>query len=383
MNYQSVVDTRHLASTSTAESPAVQERRILQSCGFLALCGLLLLLLFPSLRAQDLYTEFNLPKVGARYVRSWAPPIAVDPQAGGLGQSWDFRSLTSVLGKRDTIRFVSPVGLPGVIPPKTTVVVTNSTTAGRVFYNTSKPSLAYLGEDDSDKRLIMGSDPFDIEPIPIKFGALLTSKYSATIQFPKIPAQTIRRRTTVTFSPDGEGELLLPGAGTNDPSIRVHWTEDIVDTVLLNNKAQYVAHSQVNRYVWYGAKSAIEYLSIKEGQVSFTRIGGTPPKDSLFFETRFVESNSVSGIENTDDASIQVFPMPASSVIHIDGIEAGTGQVRASLFSMHGELLAYVERGPDADGPLNLNIKDCAAQSCVLRIDVGGRRIVRKVVITR
>ncbi len=381
MNYQQVVATRH-ADIDLGLSPQVQERRILRSCFFMALCAILMFVLFPSLRAQDVFTVEHLPRIGGSYTRSIAAPLVLDPQPGGLDQNWDFSSLQSLPGRRDTVRFVDAKTLSGPIPFKANVAVLSSDRGSRVFYNTLKPSLSYQGEDDKTKQVLMGSDPFDIDPIPVKYNSSITSSYGSTISFPLTPSRTIRRHSTVEFTPDGTGNLMLPPGIKAVATIRVHWTEDHLDTVLLNNKPSYTARTTTDRYVWYDLTSAAEYLSITQGNVRFAKIAQTPPADSQIVDIRFIGSNDVvSEVREIENGGMQVYPMPASSVLRVSGISSNAQIVEATLFSLSGAELRSAKRNPDSNQPLELNVEGLAAQPALLELRIDGRRYTQRVLV--
>ncbi len=380
MTYTDIRATRS-EDSRTSLSTRAQERRILQYCVVFALSALLLFVLFPSMRAQDVFTDKQVPSIGTKYRLKKSAATDIDPQPGGELQFWDFSFIPEVPKFVDSVTTVDPSGMIGALP-NTNVVVTHTQSARRIFYNTGKSSLNYLGEDNTQQQIVVGSNPLDIEPIPVKLNTQIVRQYNAQINFPLIPTQTVKRGANVVFEPDGTGSLLLPSISGTTEVVRVHWTERYDDTLLIKSKAQYIAHSTIERYVWYGANDPVEYLSIRKGNVTFTKLSLTPPPDSTIDETLFLMSlDAVSDVSDAPDLSLSVYPLPARAVLHVSSPTHSTGRLRAELFSLEGELLVGVEAATDHENGLSIPISSLANQSAILKVYDGSGVRVRKVMI--
>ncbi len=81
------------------------------------------------------------------------------------------------------------------------------------------------------------------------------------------------------------------------------------------------------------------------------------------------------GIADAANTSINVFPIPASDVIHVSGLTANT---QLQLFTLDGRL---VFAGRASSSIQRIPVAELAPTSYVLRLDMEGRVFYRKVMV--
>lgn len=339
--------------------------------------------LSPGASAQDIYTKNNLPVPGTSYRLQHADALNVNVQPGGIDAVWDYSALKPIKGVVDSLAIVDAKRVSGSVPPEANVAVVNSTRERREYYTTLKPSLRSLGFEDVDIKALMGASPYDIDPIPVKVNSTYTTTVDGSIIVKARPDLRIERSGTLSFTPDGNGSIRLPGI-LPQRAIRLRWEEEYVDTVFKNDGALYTATTKTTRWVWMAENGCTEYLVIEDGAVKHERISEDPPKDSLIASVRYYTGGEVTSVPAEDAAALRVMPNPAADVITIVSEECRDRDVRVEGYTLIGEHV-FGRTVHSADGVVRVDLPDglCASQTLMLRIVVNGTVHTRFILLQR
>ena len=334
--------------------------------------------------AQPLFTKSNLPTVPTSYIMQSAQSAGVVAMPGGLKMNWDYSNLVPQKNIFDTIRIVDPRDLQGEVPPEANVAILSSLSGRREYFNTLAPSLRSLGYEDDVIKAVSGTNPYDVEPIPLGFNSTYANTYNGSVEIKNQPDLRIQRSGSVKFTPDGQGQLRLPGSPVDLASIRVRWDDEITDTLFRNDIALYSARTTSTKWVWMEELGCKEYLVITRGGVVFTRISENPPKDSLFESVKYLVKDNTSDIHDSEDASLLVMPNPVSDRLFISSEYLLNSKVDVVLCSVLGEELFH-QSLHSTSTLLSIPVPSqiCASQTLLLRVSVNGRSISRMITVMR
>jgi hypothetical protein len=335
-------------------------------------------------QAQDVYTVGNLPKPGTRYNLQLADTSGVDRGLPGMNQLWNFENLVPIPLAMDSVRTVSINDIKGTKPPGANVVIINTTRSDTSYYNTTKPSLRFIGETDPIRSMYAGSNPLDIEPVPCRFMNTITDVYTASIVFSGNPQQSARRTDTVRFTPDGTGKISLPGGIAGVDVIRVSISELINDSVFRAGQPQYVARTQRTTTRWYGAQDDIIYLEIIDGSVVHEQILAQPPPDSAINIVRFlVPGSAASSVIDLEATEVSIKPNPASEVVTLTFNDQIPVPVNIRILSVQGKELFTAQLLTDDNSELSISTSKFPLGEYAIVISRGSEVSVKKLIILR
>lgn len=338
----------------------------------------------PHAGAQEIYRKNNLPAPGTSYRLQHAEVFNVIAQPGGIDAVWDYATLKPIKGSVDSVAVVDAKSVSGDVPPEADVVITNSTDTRRDYFATLKPSLRSLGYEDDNVRALVGTSPYDIDPIPVKYNVTVTNTVDGSIEVKARPELLINRSGTIRFTPDGSGTLRLPGIPIPQRSIRLRWEEEFTDTVFRKEVALYRSLTRNTRWVWMAENGCTEYLVIENGSVTHERISEDPPKDSLINSVRYYTGGEVTDVPIGDESSLQVMPNPVTEALTIMCTDCPDRDVRVDLYTLLGEhVLGRSVHSSDATLRLVVPGQLCASQTLMLRLSVSGQVHTRFVHIQR
>lgn len=304
----------------------------------------------------------NVPTLGTSHTIHAS--VYRSPGSAGADQNWDLSELTS--DSITLVQYVAPgTTVNGALFPNSTVAQTGDDV--NLYYRGASDGL-YLMGTHADEVLIIYSDEAKHLPFPCAYQTSWTDQSAAEFE---IQGFTDHRSGSITGTADGYGTLTLPN-GTYDNVLRIHLLEELVDST------EFFTFQTVNeRYIFFSAA-----YSYPLALVNTTLL-------SIFGQTDTIRSaqwmedpgTAVPRVERDSD-QLDLFPVPASDILHFTWPEIMNGQPVVSITDAQGRTVRNLPgfRMQGRSGQLDLRglppgIYQFAA------IDEQGKRAVRKFVI--
>jgi hypothetical protein len=242
----------------------------------------------------------------------------VSPGNAGANQTWNLSAMTSTASASE---FVAPASTPSPSIPNSNISLQVGTST-YYYYKTNSIALQNCS-DILYGNIISYSNPEDALQYPFTFNNTFVDTYQGG-------GFGISRNGTSTVTADGYGTLITP-AGTYTNVLRIKIVRNYVDDPGSVNLA---ITSDVLEYLWFSPNQRFHLASIYT--MTNTSQGGTTTAQGGHYI-----GNYLTGIEeqNSWSNTVDLYPIPASNVLHI-GL---TGQIpttiKASLYSTAGQLL--------------------------------------------
>ena len=331
-----------------------------------------------ALIAQPVLGTQTLPAPGSRFTLTLADTSGVLHGTAGVGQVWDYTSLTKRVEKPDTalVRTVRPDQLPPdvaqLFPMMDRAVVDDTTTTPFLVTPTMLRMLGTV--TPSADVAISESDPYDVRPVELRFGEPHLDSFTATITPRALPIEA-QRYGEHQLIYDGSGMLLLPGS---DPiqCARITVRRTTWDTVRLGPTVTVVT-SQVHLTSWVSEVSDERFLEV-ETQVISRSDNGVPIGEPVTVRSvRYRVMTATSVDEEPTTGSLIIAPQPVSTrSVMVRGLTTAPLSVRlvsltgssipATIESYTGPEGARIELPQVSDGWYVLEFQSaCATGNCL------------------
>ena len=347
------------------------------------------LLLGVSAIAQPILGPATLPTPSRSVLYLLADTTGVRPGDGGVDVVWDFTFLQhQAEGPQALLQAtVTPGELPQEIrdqfPTADRAIVRDTLTE---LFQVSGFTMRIVGVVTSSVTIQFAeSDPYDVRPVELRFGAEHLDTHSATITPNSIPT-VLNRRGEHRLVYDGWGQLLLPVWGPLQAA-RVSMQRRTTDTLALGLDTAVIT-TELDRTYWADPESDRVYLVMHTERISRTFNGEPLPDTITQRHVRWLDSTATTSVHEVGTGDqLQIRPHPVSGgSFTILCLTAEPSRVR--LWSLDGRQTDL------SDGLLPLNdralitLPEVQPGLYILELDMtqrfGTKRIVRKaVVITR
>jgi type IX secretion system substrate protein len=313
------------------------------------------------------------PAVGDRFISVVCKNAGVDPGTSGPSVTWNFGGLTTVQTDTAAAVTVASTAAGSGFVATSNIAVTTPTASMTTYYNQSSGKVSVTGYYQSLTQNAVYSDPMDLLQFPFDYNGTFTDPYAGYIT---IGGATFHGSGSVTTTYDGWGTLTLPGGKNFTGVVRVHSSQNFVDSAdlfLLGTDATFDLES----YNWYqpGYHSALLTISTTSGTGAAAGYADTVVSYAAKDVTRVPEISAI-------DQSLQLFPNPVKNELNITFNAASGGQVRVSMFDMFGREVAVIAN-QYALGTQNIsyNTGNLPKGLYIVRFESAGDAVARQVVV--
>lgn len=355
--------------------------RIILTLTLLMLCGM-------AATAQPILGPASLPSPPGNVVYQLADTTGVRPGDAGVDVVWDFTTLQSRTEEpRSVVQLtVAPDALEQEIrdqfPTADRAIIRDTLTE---LFEVSGFMMRIVGVVTPSATVRFAeSDPYDVRPVELRYGAEHLDTHTATITPNGVPV-TLNRRGEHRVIYDGWGQLLLPGW---DPiqAARISMQRRTTDTLSVGPITTIIT-TELDRTYWADAATDRVFLLMQTERISRT-VNGEPRPDTVTQRhVRWLESQTTSVDDADLGAQLQVRPHPVTGrTITVNGLDAAPATAR--LTSLDGRSVDLTPGlTPEADHAVII-LPEVLPGLYVLELGIGqpaaGRRILRKaIVITR
>lgn len=289
-----------------------------------------------SLTAQVTLTQSDFPVAGNTYVLQLSDTAGVVAGASGTGANWNFSNSNSNIGTMvDSFKTVLSTPYGATYPQANLALHEISPTVNYfVYFNETGSSVSRVGNADP-VNVITYSNPATQYVFPLSYGTTANDTYSASY-VDASSGSTVHVHGSGTSNADALGTIVLP-SGTYSNVLRVHYTRTETDTIFTTSSGSFPLHLTDDFYLWY--QSGL-YYPVFHLENSTTQVASGPITHKKVVGWR--TGNASAGINETADSDINIFPNPASSIIHIQS-QQNTTPVTISLFDATGKLVRSIE----------------------------------------
>jgi len=286
--------------------------------------------------AQPTLNLGGLPGIGTTVQTSSVNATGITSGSAGANQTWDFTAFPDT-GAIDSITFVSPASTPFVSNfPAATIAykVSSDSLEAYGYFKESSSALELLGSavnDNASEIISIYTNPQSIYSFPATLNSTQTDTYRSSLDYAEFGA-TFVSNGTLSYIVDGYGTLIT-NSGTYPNTLRFK-KRDISTDSTLSDFGDFVSESRNTTYEWVsvanGASIGIWTISTDTTQGSF----GQP--DSYSLNVSHTRGDfSTSGIKQTQNLNLSVFPNPANDKVLI----LLPTDASVSLFDLSGRLV--------------------------------------------
>ena len=291
------------------------------------------------------------PVINDAFVTQLCDTAGVTQGTPGTSITWNFASLipsTTLTPNKDTGTVATPSGKPGfsvlsLLSPafaaSTYATVTPSNTV-TTYYQATPTAISQTGVYIDAGNNAVYSDPMDQLRFPFTYSNTYSDTYAGGLSYtPTVggPVITATETGTVTVTADGYGTLVLPGtpAVTYNGVLRVHSSQNFRDSANLFGTPS-VGTYDLESYTWYqpGYHSPLLTISTATGP-------GVNTKTVSYALKQIANHEAVSNLSGIN-ASVNVYPNPASDYVYISYYNSTNKQVKTSLYDILGREVAVV-----------------------------------------
>jgi hypothetical protein len=263
--------------------------------------------------AQPTLSLGGMPGLGTIISSNAVAATGINPGAAGANQTWDFTAFPDT-GAIDTITFISPANTPFSSNFPTSTIAYKVFTDSLNVYGYLKESTAafeLLGSafnDNTSDFISIFTNPQSLYSFPSTFNTTFTDTYRSTVDYTSFGA-TFVSTGTLSYVVDGYGTLIT-NSGTYPNTLRFK-KRDISTDSTLSDFGDFVSESRNTTYEWVsvanGASIGIWTISTD------TTLGSFGQPDSYSLNVSHTRGDfSTSGIKQTQNLNLTVFPNPAN-----------------------------------------------------------------------
>ena len=290
--------------------------------------------------AQPTLNLGGLPGFGTTVQTSSVNAAGISPGASGANQTWDFTAYPDT-GAIDSITFVSPASTPFVSNfPAATIAykVSSDSLEAYGYFKESSSALELLGSavnDNASEIISIYTNPQSIYSFPATLNSTQTDTYRSSFDYAEFGV-TFVSNGTLSYVVDGYGTLIT-NSGTYPNTLRFK-KRDISTDSTLSDFGDFVSESRNTTYEWVsvanGASIGIWTISTD------TTLGSFGQPDSYSLNVSHTRGDfSTSGIKQTQNLNLTVFPNPANDKVLI----LLPADATVSLLDMSGRIVLSQE----------------------------------------
>ena len=290
--------------------------------------------------AQPTLNLGGLPGFGTTVQTSSVNASGISPGASGANQTWDFTAYPDT-GAIDSITFVSPASTPFVSNfPAATIAykVSSDSLEAYGYFKESSSALELLGSavnDNASEIISIYTNPQSIYSFPATLNSTQTDTYRSSFDYAEFGV-TFVSTGTLSYVVDGYGTLIT-NSGSYPNTLRFK-KRDISTDSTLSDFGDFVSESRNTTYEWVsvanGASIGIWTISTD------TTLGSFGQPDSYSLNVSHTRGDfSTSGIKQTQNLNLTVFPNPANDKVLI----LLPADATVSLLDMSGRIVLSQE----------------------------------------
>ena len=282
--------------------------------------------------AQSILTGANFnPVIGDQFVSVNSDTSGIYPGAAGAGITWDFSTLLDSVSSDTGLAVLPSTTAAGVgFASSTYAVTTGASSIATAYYTATSSKLSQNGIYASLTSGSTYTDPIDVMRYPFTYTNTYTDTYAGTIIFSSVPVAT---HGSVTVTCDAYGTLKLPHGNTHTNVLRVHTTQQYIDSANLFGTGT-IDTFQIETYTWYEPNYHSALMTIATG----TSTAGNYKQVSYESKQLAASVPALSGMASL----VSLFPNPAHNELNIEYKTTNLQQVNISLTDMLGREVATI-----------------------------------------
>lgn len=333
------------------------------------------------------------PVINDTFISVQCNTTGVGPGASGATAVWNFGTLTAsttLTPNKDTGSVSAAATSPGFSALSSAASLLLSTTFGTSTYATVTPSgVATYYHEDAAKLSQTGvfinagnsalyTDALDQLHYPFSFDSSFHDTYAGVLSYTSGPSTVTASETgTDTVTGDGYGTLIIPGYPTPTPAatylnvLRVHTVQTYRDSANLFGTPT-VGNYIFESYTWYqpGYHAPLLTISTATGPGVNTSVVSYAAKQLANHEA----VNTVSGL----DASVKVYPNPASQFVYINYQNTASRKVHTAIFDVLGREVAVIaDQASQGNTTVTYNVSGLPKGSYFVRLQAESEVVSR------
>lgn len=312
----------------------------------------------------------STPAIGVRYYGYRHNDFTKSAGSGTTNQTWDVTGANYFSPFGNKVVACSTVSNCGSFP--TATIVLKDTLAGSktTFLRGSSTALSSIGEDN----YYAFSDPDDILHFPMSYG----TSYADAFKGAKVggTGSPFYRIGTDSVQADGWGTLKTP-AGTFSNTLRIKRILTYKDSVAPGPMYEW----KVISYTFYSQSYKLPLFYTDSAHWTYMGTSGDM-KSSSYIAGQGAANTTGAGITTGSQISAcNMYPMPATEVVHVDLNLLNPASVRLVLTDVLGrQMRQYESIQASTSQRITLDVKGLTAGVYTLRIYCGQSMIARQIV---
>ncbi len=341
-------------------------------------------------QAPILTADNTAPVLNDAFISLICDTTGVTQGVAGASITWNYSTLfpsMTMTPNMDTGTVATPAGKPGfstlsllstAFAASTYATVTPSNTL-TTYYQATPAAISQTGVYINAGNNAVYTDPMDQLRFPFTYSNTYTDTYAGGLVYTPTMGGPVTATETgsVTVTADGYGTLILPGipAVTYTGVLRVHSAQNFRDSANLFG-TPVVGTYNLETYTWYQPGYHSPLLTIA------TATGTGVNNKTVSYAYKQIANHEATKNVTGLNATVNVYPNPATEYVYISYNNATGKQVRTSLFDIEGREVAVIA-DLSSQGTTNAtyNVSALAKGQYIIRIQSENETITRSLTV--